>query len=181
MPQSIRILGIDPGSNIAGFACIENLRVNPVQPKDFKICGAGAIHFDRKSPHSKRISQLHETTLKLIEEFQPEFCVIEKAFCGVNANSALKLGEARGALIAAVLKMNIKFMELTPREAKKNVTGNGGATKEEVAHSLKLLMGFQLGKLPYDVADALALALSFGLRLPTYSSLIIMPTIERSL
>lgn len=170
MQNKIRILGIDPGSNIAGFACIGSKKEVPHLPRDFAILGAGAIRFDKTESHARRIAKLHMALLGIIDEFKPTVCIVEKAFCGVNVSSALKLGEARGALISAIYKRNIDLIEITPREAKKNITGRGQATKEEVAATLKILIGFELGKLPYDVADALALALSHGLRLPMVSA-----------
>jgi len=160
----IKILGIDPGSNLAGFACLGRSSEGVINARSMKILGAGALKFDKKLSHCKRIGQLHNSIYKLLEEFNPDFCVIEKGFLGINANTSLKLGESRGAIISAAYRYGVELREITPAQVKKFMTGNGRATKEEIAQSLKQLLGFELGKLPHDVSDAIAIALaaSFG-------------------
>jgi crossover junction endodeoxyribonuclease RuvC len=168
MINKVRILGIDPGSQVAGFACISSAKDMPVQPRDFIVEGAGAMRLDIKLSHARRIYQLHGVISELIQEFKPSVCVLEKAFCGQNVSSALKLGETRGAVIACVFKHGLDLVEVSPTHVKKTVAGNGRASKDEVAAALKRLLQFDRGNLPFDVSDALAVALTHGLALPLY-------------
>jgi len=163
MIKKDRILGIDPGSQVAGFAFITTARELPVMPRDFIVEGAGAIRMDRSLSHTQRIGKLHEVVLQLIEEYRPTACVIEQGFLGLNASSALRLGETRGAIIASACKFGVEVVEVSPTHVKKTVAGNGRASKEEVALALQALLQFKLGSLPYDVSDALAVALTHGL------------------
>jgi len=155
-----KILGIDPGSSVAGFACLARTGEGIINARNMKILGAGALKFDKNLSHSKRIGQLHNSVYKLLEEFNPDFCVIEKGFLGVNPNTSLKLGESRGAIISAVYRSGVELREITPAQVKKFMTGSGRASKEEIAQSLKQLLGFELGDLPHDVSDAIAIALA---------------------
>jgi crossover junction endodeoxyribonuclease RuvC len=104
--------------------------------------------------------------VQLIDELKPDICVLEKAFFGANAASALKLGEVRGALIAACGSRSVTVVELAPTKVKKIVAGNGRATKEDVCRSLETLLEFNRGSMPLDATDALALAFATGLELP---------------
>ena len=160
----MKILGIDPGSAVAGFACIASKSEQGWLPRDFHVIDIGVIKFHRSVSHAMRLSQLHTGMLSLIDELQPDLCVIERAFCGINAASALKLGEARGALIAAILSRGVHFSELSPRQAKKMITGQGHASKQQVADTLRTLFNRETVGLPLDATDALAIALAGVLR-----------------
>ena len=105
---------------------------------------------------------MHEALHSMIARLKPDICVIEHAFFGINAQSALKLGQARGALISAIARYDLPLVELAPTEVKKLITGSGRASKQLVSDSLKSLIGFQPGKLPFDTTDAVAIALSYG-------------------
>ncbi len=163
MASTFRILGIDPGSQVAGFALIEAPRKNVYIPQDFRIIEAGALRAQANQPLSERIGHMHEALFKMASEWDPDVCGIEKAFVGVNISSALKLGEARGALITAVRRAQVPVHEITPTRVKKTITGQGHASKQQISLALKLLLRFEQGKLPFDVSDALAVALSLGL------------------
>ena len=159
----MKIFGIDPGSQVAGFACLVTRTSVPLRSSDFALLGAGAIKMNRSLKHVTRIGELFRQIDLLLDEFKPDICVIEKAFFGVNVSSAIKLGEARGALIAAATKRGIVVGEITPAEVKRLVVGNGRATKEEVARCLKANLIIPDGNYPFDVTDAVAIALSYGL------------------
>lgn len=163
MAGTFRILGIDPGSQIAGFALIEAPRKNVYIPQDFRIIEAGALRAQAGQSLTERIGHMHETLFHMAKDWTPDICGIEKAFVGVNISSALKLGEARGALITAVRRSNVPVFEVTPTKVKKTITGQGHANKQQISLALKLLLRFKQGKLPFDVSDALAVALSLGL------------------
>ena len=159
------IVGIDPGSRVAGYAFLRARVARPVLPRDFHILDAGVMRANAALPATERIMLLHEALYLLLAEHKPVTCVIEQAFCDKNVASALRLGEVRGAFFSACGRANVEVQEITPAEVKKTITGNGRADKDLVAMSLKALMGFDRGGLPHDVSDAVAIGLSFGLKL----------------
>ena len=161
------ILGIDPGSRTAGYAFIRARCLRPAQPRDFEIIDAGVLRASAELPAWERIALLHEAIHELMSRHAPRVCVLEKAFFDKNASSALRLGEVRGAFIAAAGRSSVAVEEITPSEVKKTITGNGRADKESVSLNLRALTGFDRGRLPHDVTDALAISFSFGLKLAT--------------
>ncbi len=160
-----RIIGIDPGTLLAGFAVVEATKPIPMHPRDFRILGAGVLRAQRSLSSWERIGMMHQSMHELMEEFQPKICVLENVFFGKNVQSAITLGQVRGAFISAAYRSRLKIAEIAPTTVKKMVSGNGHAGKEEVLNSLQALMGFNKGKLPFDASDALAIALSFALKL----------------
>lgn len=163
-----RILGIDPGSKITGFCILaapysSGKSTGMFQPSLIKVIDAGVIRPHYKLSHSERYGQLHNTLHQIAMERKPDVCVIERAFTGINPNSALRLGETRGALISAVRRLSIDVAELSPTQIKKITTGQGHATKEQIARAMQILLGFERGDLPFDVTDAMAIALSHAL------------------
>lgn len=134
-----------------------------IQSKDYKVVDAGVLRTDPKSSTSSRLGAIHQAMYELAVELKPNLCVIESAFLGCNPQSALKLGQARGALIAAMSRCAIPVREIAPTKVKKIITGNGHGDKEEVSLALKHLLKFKKGRLPFDVTDALAIALSYGI------------------
>lgn len=165
------ILGIDPGTRLAGFAFLQARTPRPLTAKDFTILDAGVMKFTAKDPINNRLGMLHNTVFKMAGMHQPDYCVIEQAFYGVNLQSTLRLGEARGACLAAFYRLGAKVHEMSPNHMKKAITGRGHASKEEVAFAVKQLLQFERKELPFDVTDAMALALSFGLALATLEHL----------
>lgn len=157
------ILGVDPGSRVAGYAFIKCRQQRMLLPSDFVVIEAGVLRADPRLAHDVRIGLLHRALHDLIERHTPEVCVLEKAFYDKNVSSAIKLGEVRGAFIAACARSQVKTEEITPAEVKKTITGNGRAEKDQVALALKALTGFDRGTLPHDVTDALAIALCYGM------------------
>ena len=164
MTHCPRILGIDPGSRVVGFALIGAKKPIPRVPADWKILDAGIMRANANLAMPPRLTELHATLFDLVAELGPTAAGIEKAFQGVNAQSAIKLGEARGALIAAIGRHGIPVHEITPAEVKRVVAGHGAATKEQVYQALQALMGFNKGDLPLDASDALAIAFAVSLK-----------------
>ena len=160
-----RILGVDPGSRVAGFAVIEAKCDVSLRPRDFLIKEVGVINLKSTRSLPERLGDLHNTLFDIISSSKPNYFVIEKAFVGQNACSALKLGEARGALTCAARRHHLSVDEITPAAIKKIITGSGKATKEEVKSSLGQLLGFVNMDLPHDASDALGVALAFALGL----------------
>ena len=159
------IAGIDPGSRVAGYAIIRSRIAAPRIPLDYEVLDAGILRTTGGLPMVERISLLHEAVHEVLASYQVGVCVLEKAFFDKNVSTALRLGEVRGAFIAAAGRCQVSVREITPAEVKKTIVGNGRATKEQVSLSLKTLMGFDRGSLPHDASDAVAIALSYGLRL----------------
>lgn len=164
-----RIVGIDPGSQKSGIAYIVGKTLYPFSPKDFKLIDVFTLSSKGNQPLNKRISMFHNAVYELLLEFKPTLCALETCFMGKNPQSAIKLGMVRGAIVSAVYRLNIPLYEIAPTKIKKIITGNGRAPKEEVAGSLKSLLGYDLGGLSYDASDALAIALSCGLELGNFS------------
>jgi len=146
-----RILGIDPGSRFTGYGIIElnagkSIWVN-----------SGCIKV-KADNLAEKLCIIADSLNILLDEFQPDEMAIEKVFVSHNVDSALKLGQARGAAITAVALRKIPVSEYTPTQIKKAVVGKGNATKVQVQHMMVNLLG--LSKAPQeDAADALAIAL----------------------
>jgi crossover junction endodeoxyribonuclease RuvC len=147
----MRILGIDPGSRITGFGIID------VDKRQNHYIACGCIKAgDGDFP--ARIRAIAEGIVSLVNEYQPEQMAIERVFLNRNADSALKLGQARGAAIAAVVMQDIPVFEYSATQIKQASVGRGHADKTQVQHMVRALL--QLTETPQaDAADALACAL----------------------
>jgi crossover junction endodeoxyribonuclease RuvC len=159
------ILGIDPGSRIVGFAVLRGKIARPRMPRDFEVVDAGVIKAKAELSVPERLGLIHEAVHGLAGELAPTHCAIEKAFHGINAASAIKLGEARGAILAAVRRHGLSIFEITPAEVKRTIACKGSASKEDVCRAVTALLGFDRGKLPFDATDAVAIALACGLNI----------------
>ena len=158
-----RIMGIDPGTLIAGFALLEAKKANPTNPRDFLIVDAGVLRSCKSLSSWERIGMMHQSMHELMVQLRPEVCVLENVYFGKNVQSAIILGQVRGAFISAAFRNNAYVREIPSTSVKKIISGNGHAGKEEVLRALQALTGFDKGKLPYDASDALAIALSWAL------------------
>lgn len=147
----IRILGIDPGSHLTGYGIIES-------QGNRLVCVASGCLRIKAADLAGRLQQVYVGLDSLISEFVPHEVAIESVFVYRNVDSALKLGQARGAAITAVAMRGVPVIEYTPSEIKKAVVGKGNATKIQVQHMTKALLSLQ-GKQQADAADALAIAI----------------------
>lgn len=147
------ILGIDPGTVIMGYGLIHIKGVNP------ELIGAGIIKLDKMDEHSDRLKKIFERTIAIIEEYKPDELAIEAPFFGKNVQSMLKLGRAQGVAIAAALSKNIPITEYSPKKIKMSITGNGNASKEQVAAMLQQLLKFKNTPQYLDATDALGAAM----------------------
>jgi crossover junction endodeoxyribonuclease RuvC len=111
----------------------------------------------------ERIGLLHEKLYQLIGELNPTQIAIEDSFCGNSPKSALKLGQARGALISAIQRHRIPMSEFSPTHVKSSVGGRGGATKDAISKYLSLQFLRDFSNVPWDATDALAIALTGGI------------------
>lgn len=158
------VLGIDPGSIISGFAVIGFAPDTAWTLSSFRVVDAGVMRLSAKEPINQRLSTLHKGLFDLMQEYRPVSCVLESAFFGINAQSALKLGMVRGAFISAASRLETPIAEITPAQVKKTIAGHGRADKEEVSLAVERLFGIRRGQLPYDATDAIAIAASYLLQ-----------------
>ncbi|MCR9290213.1 crossover junction endodeoxyribonuclease RuvC [Saprospiraceae bacterium] len=150
--KSYRLLGIDPGTNILGYAVIEvvNKKLNPLD--------IGVIKMNHLKEHQLKLKKIFERIQTIIEVYNPREMAIEAPFYAKNVQSMLKLGRAQGVSIAAAITQGVEVTEYSPKKIKQSVTGNGNASKEQVAAMLQNIMDFELGDHYLDATDALATA-----------------------
>jgi crossover junction endodeoxyribonuclease RuvC len=154
MPASDRvILGIDPGTLIMGYGLLH------VQNNVLKPIGIGVIKLDKYDDHAMRLKKIFERVIGIIDEFKPDELAIEAPFFGKNVQSMLKLGRAQGVAIAAALSKNVPITEYSPKKIKMSITGNGNASKEQVAGMLQQVLGLKSSHEYLDATDALGAAL----------------------
>ena len=149
------IIGIDPGTNVMGYAL---LGVNAKKPQ---LIVMGVIKLDRMEDHYMRLRHIYERLSGVIEAYLPDEMAIEAPFYGKNVQSMLKLGRAQGVAMVAALNREIPITEYEPRKIKMAITGNGAASKEQVAMMLQRTLNIDEEKMPdlLDATDALAAAL----------------------
>lgn len=146
-----RILGIDPGSRITGYGVIEESN------RGARYITSGSIRV--QSDHlPERLKQIYAGVSEIVEQFHPEQMAIEQVFMHRNADSALKLGQARGAAICAAHSGGLPVYEYAARQIKQALVGKGNAQKEQVQHMVKVLLGIT-GNLQNDAGDALGVCL----------------------
>lgn len=153
----MRILGIDPGSQITGFGVLEYRSTKPI------YIASGCIRV-AKASWSERLVRIDEGLSQVLLQYNPSIVAIEKIFVHKNVCSALKLGHARGVAMLVVAKAGLPIEEYTPRQIKKAVVGYGGAEKHQVQQMMRLLLGLSGTPQP-DAADALAVAMCHGQKL----------------
>ena len=151
--ETLRILGIDPGSRKTGYGLIENTG------NRIRHLASGCIRLNAKHPLSDRLSILSRELEQLIEEFRPDCGVVEKIFFAKNAQSALTLGHARGVILLKFSERNLPIHEYQTLKIKQTVVGVGRAGKDQVQHMVKILLNLQ-NSLQEDEADALAIAIT---------------------
>ncbi len=149
------ILGIDPGTNFMGYGLIG------IKGKKPTAIALGVIHLNKIPDHYLRLRRIYERVLGLVEQYLPDELAIEAPFYGKNVQSMLKLGRAQGVAMAAALARQVPITEYEPRKIKMAITGNGGASKEQVKDMLKRILGLDESQLPseLDATDALSVAL----------------------
>jgi len=146
------ILGVDPGTTIMGFGIIQ------CKGKQMELLQLNELNLKKYTDHYIKLKHIFERTIQLIDTFHPDHLAIEAPFFGKNVQSMLKLGRAQGTAIAAGLSRQIPITEYSPKKIKMAITGNGNASKEQVAGMLQNLL--QIKTLPknLDSTDGLAAA-----------------------
>ena len=146
------ILGIDPGSLFTGYAVLH------IAGRKQRILEFGVLRFSSKSDHFLRLKQIHDRVTAVIDRTHPDECAVEMPVYGKSAQAMLKLGRAQAAAVIACLNREVAVSQYTPKEVKKSVTGNGNASKEQVAFMVgHLLKGAKTDE--HDAADAIAVAI----------------------
>lgn len=148
----MRVLGIDPGSRITGFGVVQVLRNGALS-----YVASGCVRIPKGSLAS-RLKTVYDGVSEIIRTYQPTVLAIEKVFMAVNADSALKLGQARGAAILAGVNHSLPVSEYTALQIKRAAVGKGHAAKSQVQHMVKALLGLPASP-QADAADALACAI----------------------
>lgn len=152
----MRILGIDPGYAIVGYGLVEYNNVN------FKTLAYGAIQTQAKEPFNKRLLQIYDEYMFLLDKYKPSAVAVEKLFFITNKTTAIDVAQARGLILLGAEQKGIATFEYTPLQVKQSVVGYGRAEKKQVMEMTKRILNLQ--KMPKldDTADALAVAICHG-------------------
>lgn len=148
------VLGIDPGTNLMGYGVLQIKNSRP------SVLAVGVIDLRKYANHYLKLAHIHERVSGIIESYLPDELAIEAPFFGKNVQSMLKLGRAQGVAMAAALEKDIPITEYAPLKIKMAITGNGQASKEQVADMLKRILKLDDDMTgPFlDATDALAAA-----------------------
>lgn len=153
------ILGIDPGTRILGYSLLDT------EGGEMHILAMDVLYLRNMPDFNLRIRRIFDTTLRIIDAFHPDHLAIEAPFFGKNVQSMLKLGRAQGVAIAAAMSRDLSYTEYEPSVIKQLVTGNGNASKEQVATMLRSILGFDDDPKYLDATDALAVAYTCHMQL----------------
>jgi len=151
----MRILGIDPGLDTTGYGIIET------EGRNLKLIEAGAITTSQDAGISERLFRIYDSLLVIIRKNNPQVLILEKLYSHYkHPTTAILMGHARGVICLASSATNIELVSYPAKTAKKAVTGNGNASKEQVQRMVATILGLQKIDGTLDVSDALALAIS---------------------
>lgn len=147
------ILGIDPGTRFMGYGVIL------IQGTQISLVQYGVINLSKYASGEIKLKKIFERITQIINEFTPDEVALEAPFFGKNVQSMLKLGRAQGVAMAAALAKEIPIVEYSPKTVKQSVTGNGNASKEQVASMLESILKIKLDTTLYDATDAIGIAI----------------------
>lgn len=151
----MRILGIDPGLAIVGWAIVDfDKDLNPT------AVDYGAITTDKGLDISTRLKEIYDDLNEIVEEFKPEACGVETLLFYNNAKTAISVGESRGVILLALEEFGLPIHDFTPLQVKDAVTGYGKADKRQVQENVKRFCNLESLPKPDDAADALAIAIA---------------------
>ena len=153
MGNSVRVIGIDPGSLATGYGIVEHGAAG------MQALTWGAVRTSARQPLPARLKRIYEELSEVIRIWQPEAAVVEKVFFAENAKAALTLGQARGVALLTVANAALPLVEYSALEIKQAVVGYGRAAKEQVQHMVQVLLSLPEAPRPADAADALAAAI----------------------
>lgn len=150
-----RIIGLDPGTNILGYAIVDQMG------QDLRLVQMGVLNISSYPTHQDKLKEIFLQLQEIIETFLPGIMAIEAPFFGKNIQSMLKLGRAQGVAMAAAMTMGLDIHEFSPKRIKQAVTGNGNASKEQVAAMLSHILKSPIQSQALDATDALAAAVCY--------------------
>lgn len=156
----MRILGIDPGTRVAGYGVLD-----VHGSRSIHAAAAGVWRLGESDPLPLRLARLATELRAALARFQPQVLCVELSFLQENARSALFLGHARGVILSEGALAGLRILEVSPASAKKALCGHGAATKESVKRCITELLRVDVSKLPFDATDALAIAYAAALGL----------------
>lgn len=148
-----RLIGVDPGTNALGYAIIET------ENKKIKLIDYGILKMANLDSHQLKLNYIFKELRKLISLYDVNEMAVEAPFHGKNVQSMLKLGRAQGAAILSATTKNLEVTEYAPKAIKLSVTGNGNASKEQVAAMVENILNINIEKQHLDATDALAVAI----------------------
>ncbi len=146
-------MGVDPGTVVMGYGFIH------INDGQVSLIHMGHLKLDRFKDQHDRLKVIHDHCLELISEYKPDELAVEAPFFGKNVQSMLKLGRAQGVVLGTALSRNIPIFEYSPRKIKQSITGNGNASKEQVAALLQSILKCPPFDGPLDASDGLAAAM----------------------
>jgi crossover junction endodeoxyribonuclease RuvC len=147
------ILGIDPGTRFLGYGL---LRINNDK---VTVLQYGVLNLTKYTTQGAKFLKIHERILGILEEFLPDEIAIESPFFGKNIQSMLKLGRVQGMVMSLAFSKSIPIAEYEPKKVKQSVTGNGNASKEQVAKMVEIIGNIKLDAKMHDATDALGIAI----------------------
>ena len=150
----MKILGIDPGSGIIGFGCIELTKRTP------RLVDAGVIRTTIGNDTASRLLELYTSLTELITELKPDAASVEKLFFSQNVTTGMAVSQARGVILLCLQQAGIQIAEYTPLQIKMAITGYGKAKKTDIQEMVRIQLGLTEVPKPDDCADALAAALT---------------------
>lgn len=152
------ILGVDPGTAIMGYGILRTYG------SQVDVVEYGVIHLQKYANHPLKLKKIFERVTGIINEYHPDEMALEAPFYGKNVQAMLKLGRAQGVAMAAALSQEIPIVEYAPKKVKQSVTGNGNASKQQVAGMLMKQLNLREEVAFFDATDALAVALCHHFR-----------------
>ncbi len=153
MNGKYKILGVDPGTNVLGYAILE------VDSKKLKLIDLGVMKLAKLEDHQTKLKEIFLQLQEIIETYLPKYLAIEAPFYGKNVQSMLKLGRAQGVCMAAAMTMGLEITEYSPKKIKQSITGNGNASKEQVSSMTEHILKTKITTKYLDATDALATAI----------------------
>jgi crossover junction endodeoxyribonuclease RuvC len=154
MEDEMRILGIDPGLQVCGYACVE------MDADNEKLIEAGVVSTDKSQPIEIKLNRIAEDTESLLENFKPDIVAVEELYSHyAHPKTAILMGHARGVILQRCAQAAIEVRSFSATRIKKSITGNGRASKEQVQRTIQTILSLPQIPEPHDVADAIAAAL----------------------
>jgi len=151
----MRVLGIDPGTAITGYAVVEETAGS------LQMITLGVITTPAKTPLPSRLQTIHNELKEIVAEYEPEAAAVEELFFSRNARTAMSVGHARGVILLALADSDLPIAEYTPMQIKQAVTGYGNANKHQVQEMVRMLLALSETPRPDDAADAAAVAICY--------------------